>query len=325
MSEHKIIAVVGATGAQGGGLVRAILDAPDSGFRVRALTRDTESPRARALAERGAEVVQADLDDEAAVHRAFADAYGAFVVTNFWAPLTPEQEAARDRAQMEIDQAHVAARAAKANGLRHVVWSTLEDTRPYFAHLGRTVPTPLGTYAVPHFDAKAEANAAFTALGVPTTFLQTTFYYEAFTQGQGPHRDADGKLVLTLPLAGNPMAMIAADDIGRTALGVLGRGVRFVGRTVSIAGEHATGDELAAAFTELLGEQVTYRPQTYEQARAAGYPSAVEVANMFEFYSEASAYFTGARDLDLVRRLNPRLESLDAWLARHRAEIVEAI
>ncbi|MEU2871989.1 NmrA/HSCARG family protein [Streptomyces olivoreticuli] len=325
MSEHKTIAVVGATGAQGGGLVRAILDAPDSGFTVRALTRDTDSPKARALAERGAEVVRADLDDEASVHRAFVGAYGAFVVTNFWAPLTPEQEAARDRARMEIDQAHVAARAAKANGLRHVVWSTLEDTRPYFAHLGRTVPAPLGAYAVPHFDAKAEANAAFTTLGVPTTFLQTTFYYEAFTQGQGPHRDADGKLVLATPMAANPLALIAADDIGRTALGVLRRGVEFVGRTVSIAGEHATGDELAAKFTELLGEQVTYRPQTYAQARAAGYPSAVEVANMFEFYSEASAYFTGARDLDLVRRLNPSLEPLDGWLARHRAEIVEAI
>ncbi|GGO58611.1 NmrA/HSCARG family protein [Streptomyces lasiicapitis] len=321
MTEHKTIAVVGATGSQGGGLVRAILDAPDSGFTARVLTRDAESPRALALAGRGAEVVEADLDDEASVHRGFAGAYGAFVVTNFWAPLTPEQEAARDRARMEIDQAHIAARAAHANGLRHVVWSTLEDTRPYFAHLGRTVPTPLGTYAVPHFDAKAEANAAFTSLGVPTTFLQTTFFYEAFTQGQGPHRDADGKLVLSLPMADRPLAMIAAEDIGRTALGVLSRGVEYVGRTVSIAGEHATGEELAARFTALLGEQVTYRPQSYEQARAAGYPSAVEVGNMYEFYAEAAAYFTGARDLDLVRRLNPRLESLDGWLARHRAEI----
>ncbi|MGW4958914.1 NmrA/HSCARG family protein [Nonomuraea sp. NPDC004186] len=325
MTDKKIIAVVGATGAQGGGLVRAILADPDGPFTVRALTRDTASPQARALAEQGAEVVYADLDDEDSAHHAFAGAWGAYVVTNFWARRTPEQEAARDAARMEIDQAHAAARAARAAALRHVVWSTLEDTRPHFAHLGRRVPTLLGEYAVPHFDAKAEANAAFTGLGVPTTFLQTTFYYEAFLQGQGPHRDASGRLVLTLPMAGNPMSMIAAEDIGRTALGIFRRGPEFVGRTVSIAGEHADGKELAEKFTTLLGEPVTYTPLTYDQMRAAGFPGAVEIGNMFEFYSEASAYFTGVRDLGLVRELNPRLRSLDDWLNEHRDEITAAI
>ncbi|MFS8103840.1 NmrA/HSCARG family protein [Lentzea alba] len=325
MSENKIIAVVGATGAQGGGLARAILADPGSGFTVRALTRDVESAPARVLAEAGAEVVHADLDDEASVRQAFEGAYGAFVVTNFWAQLTPDQEAARNRARMEIDQATVAARAAKATELRHVVWSTLEDTRPYFHHLGRTVPTLLDEYAVPHFDAKGEANAAFTSLGVPATFLQTTFYYEALTMGQGPHRDADGKLVLSMPMAHNRLALIAGEDIGRTALGIFRHGVEFVGRTVSIAGEHATGEDLAARLGDLLGEQVTYRPQTYEEARAAGYPGAVEIANMFEFYSEAADYFAGVRDLDLVRRLNPQLQSLDDWLALNRAGIEAAI
>ncbi|MEV5572240.1 NmrA/HSCARG family protein [Spirillospora sp. NPDC052269] len=324
MSEQKLIAVVGATGAQGGGLARAILDDPDSGFTLRALTRDPSTPAARALAERGADVVAADLDDEESVRRAFEGAYGAFVMTNFWAPLTPEQEAARDRARMEIEQARTAARAAKDAGLRHVVWSTLEDTRPYFAHLGRDVPTLLGRYKVPHFDAKAEADAEFRDIGVPTTFLLTTFYYESLLKGQGPQRDADGKLVLTLPMADNAMALVGGEDIGRTAFGILKGGVEYVGRHVGLAGAHATGEELAAKFSELLGEQVTYRPASYDEARAAGYPGAVETANMYEFYSEASAYFTGVRDLELVRRVNPRLESLDAWLARHRAD-VEAV
>ena len=322
MSDKKIIAVVGATGAQGGGLVRVILADPDSPFTVRALTRDVDSPKARDLAAQGVEVVRADLDDEASVHRAFSGAYGAFVVTNFWEPRTPEQEAAKNRARMEIDQAQVAARAARAGGLRHVVWSTLEDTRPHFTHLDRDVPTVLGEYKVPHFDAKATANAAFTSLGVPTTFLQTTFYYEACTAGWGPHRDADGKLVLTIPMADKRLSMIAAQDIGRTALAVLTRGAEFIGRTVSIAGEHATGAELAAKFSALLGEQVTYRPQTYDEARAAG---GDEIANTFEFFAAASAYFTGARNLDAVRELNPELESLDSWLAEHRADIAAAI
>jgi uncharacterized protein YbjT (DUF2867 family) len=322
MTDKKIIAVVGATGAQGGGLVRAILADPQGPFTARALTRSADSPAARALAAQGADVVEADLEDEASVREAFAGAYGAFVVTNYWAPRTPEAEKAGTRAEMELVQAAAAARAAKDTGLRHVVWSTLEDTRPHFARLGSNVPTVEGHYKVPHFDAKAEANAYFTELGVPTTFLRTTFYYEAFTSGaQGPHRDGNGRLVLTTPMADKPMALIAAEDIGRTALGVFNTGAELIGRTVSIAGAHATGEELAEKFTAVLGEKVVYQPLTHDEARASGQPFAVETANMFQFYSDASEQFVGSRDLEQVRALNPRLESLDAWLREHRGEI----
>jgi uncharacterized protein YbjT (DUF2867 family) len=317
----KIIAVVGATGYQGGGLVNAILADPEGPFSVRALTRNAGSDQARALAARGAEVAQANLDDEASVRQAFDGAYGAFVVTNFWVERTPEEEKARTRAEMELAQAGAAARAAKDAGLRHVVWSTLEDTRPHFERLGSEVPTILDTYKVPHFDAKGEANAFFTDLGVPTTFLQTTMYYEAFLMGQGPHRDRAGQLVLSLPMAGNTLALIAADDIGKTALGVFRRGDECLGRTVSIAGTLATGEELAAKFTAALGEKVVYQPIALGDLRASGQPFAVELANTFQFYSDASEYFTGVRNLDLVRDLNPALESLDDWLEEHRHEI----
>jgi uncharacterized protein YbjT (DUF2867 family) len=321
MSDQKIIAVVGATGAQGGGLVRAILADPDGAFTARALTRNAGSDAARGLASHGAEVIEADLDDETSLRKAFDGAYGAYVVTNFWVQRTPEQEQARTRAQMELDQAAAAARAAKDGELRHVVWSTLEDTRPHFQRLGIEVPDALGSYKVPHFDAKAEANASFTALGVPTTFLQTTMYYEALLQGFGPHRDANGELVLTLPMADTRWALIAGEDIGKTALGVFRRGEEFIGKTVSIAGTIATGEELAAKLTAALGEKVVYRPMTTDQMRASGQPGAVEVANMFQFYSDASEYFTGVRNLDLVRELNPELQTLDSWLTRHKDEI----
>ena len=155
MTEKKIIAVVGATGAQGGGLVRAILADPEGPFTARALTRNADSPKARALASQEAEVVEADLDDEASLRKAFNGAYGAFVVTNFWVERTSEEEKACTRAQMELDQAAAAARAAKETGLRHVVWSTLEDTRPHFERLGIDIPTVFDSYKVPHFDAKA--------------------------------------------------------------------------------------------------------------------------------------------------------------------------
>jgi uncharacterized protein YbjT (DUF2867 family) len=321
MTNKKIIAVVGATGVQGGGLLRAIMADPDGRFTARALTRNADSGRARALASPGVEVIEADLDDETSLRKAFDGAYGAYVVTNFWAQRTPEQEQARTRAEMELDQAAAAARAAKDTELRHVVWSTLEDTRPHFARLGSNVPNALGNYKVPHFDAKAEANASFTALGVPTTFLQTTMYYEALLQGLGPHRDANGELVLTLPMADKRWALIAGEDIGKTALGVLRGGEEFIGKTVSIAGTLATGEELAATFTAALGEKVVYRPMTTDQMRASGQPGTLETANMFQFYSDASDYFTAVRDLDLVRELNPELQTLDSWLTQHKSEI----
>lgn len=319
---RRIIAVVGATGQQGGGLARAILDDPDSPFALRALTRNAGSAAARALAERGADVVEADLDDEASVRRAFDGAYGAFVVTNFWAERTPEEEAARTRAQMELDQAGVAARAAKGAGLKHVVWSTLEDTRPHFEHLGSELPTLLDGYKVPHFDAKGEADNLFTSLGVPTTFLLTTMFYEAFLLGQGPHRDESGRLALTVPMGDSPLAVVAAEDIGRTAYGIFRAGAKYVGRTVGLAGDHVTGVELAERFARALGEDVEYRPMTHDQLRAAGFPGADEFGNMYQFYAEAAEYFVGVRDIDLVRReLNPDLTSLEDWLTAHKDRI----
>jgi uncharacterized protein YbjT (DUF2867 family) len=321
MSDKKIIAVVGATGAQGGGLVRAILADPNGPYVARAVTRKANSGAAKALAKQGAEVVEADLNDEASMARAFKNAYGVFLVTNFWQERTAAEEQAQTRAEMELAQAGIGARAAKAAGVQHVIWSTLEDTRKHFPLSDRRMPTLDGKYKVPHFDAKAEANASFTRVGVPTTFLQTTFYYEAFLRGFGPTRDKDGKLVLTLPMANAKLAAIAAEDIGRTALGIFRRGDRFIGKTVSIAGEHLTGSDFAKAFSKAFGEEVAYRPYTHDQFRSFPVPFATEIANTFQYYVEAADDFTGARDLKLVRELNPQLQSFGTWLAVHKDAI----
>jgi uncharacterized protein YbjT (DUF2867 family) len=221
---------------------------------------------------------------------------------------------------MELQQAETAVWATKAAGVAHVIWSTLEDTRPHFGD-GDRVPNVDGLYKVPHFDAKGEADELFTKYGVPTTYLRTAFFFEGFASGMGPVRDASGKLVLTLPMADQPLSGIAVDDIGKTALGIFKRGPEFIGQTVSIAGDHLTGDEYAAALTEALGEQVVYQPNTWDDFRRRGFPGAVEMANMFQFYAEDSERFTGDRNLAAVRTLNPELQSFRDWLARHKAEI----
>jgi uncharacterized protein YbjT (DUF2867 family) len=296
VTDKRIIAVLGATGAQGGGLADAVLDDPGGAFAVRAVTRRAGSDRARDLAERGAEVVEADLGDEGSLRRAFEGAHGAYVVTNYWEAMS---------AQVELTQAGNAARAARDAGLAHVIWSTLEDTRERL---------PVG---VPHFDAKAEADRFFLDLGVPTTLLRTTFYWEAFLQGFAPRRGEDGRLALSLPMGDSPLAGIAAADIGRVALGIFKR-PELIGATVSIAGEHLTGEQMAAAFAELYGEPVDYRPPTHDQFRALGIPAAAEIGNMFQFYTDAAEEFTGARDLSLVRELHPGLQTFRDWLGAHK-------
>ncbi|WP_330285710.1 NmrA/HSCARG family protein [Streptomyces sp. NBC_00576] len=313
MSEQKVIAVTGATGAQGGGAARAILADPDSGFAVRALTRDPASPAARELAELGAEVVQADFYDEPSVHKAFEGAYSAFLVTNFWA---------HGSAAKEIEEINVLVRAAKAAELKHVVWSTLEDTRDLLPLDDERMPVLQDEYNVPHFDAKGEANDLFSQAGVPTTFLNTTFFFQGFLTQMGPQRGDDGVLTLTLPLAeGKLLSGVDAEDIGRTAFGILKGGERFVGETVGLAGDHLTGAQYAAKFEAALGEPVRFQSVPYDVFRSLEFPGAEEIGNMFQYYGDFDQEFTGARDLDTVRELNPALKSFDAWLAANAAKI----
>jgi uncharacterized protein YbjT (DUF2867 family) len=320
VTEQKLIAVVGATGSQGGGLVRAILGDPDREFRARAITRSPRSGKARELADAGAEVTEADLDDGPSIREAFEGADAAFVVTNYWAERTPEEEAQRTRAAMELAQAGAAALAAKQAGVGHVIWSTLEDTREFFGS-DDSVPTVDERYKVPHFDAKAEADALFRGYDVPTTFLRTTLFYEGFAGATGPSRGDDGGLVLTLPLADQKLSSIAVGDIGRTALGIFKHGDDFIGRTVGIAGDHLTGEQYAAALGDAIGEPVAYRPASWDDFRAQGFPGAVEMGNMFQYYAQNSSRFVADRDLALVRRLNPALQSFRDWLTVHGKEI----
>jgi uncharacterized protein YbjT (DUF2867 family) len=312
MAERKIIAVVGATGAQGGGLVRAILADRNGPFRARALTRNVESDKAKALARSGVEVVAADLDRQDSLEAAFAGAYGAFCLTNFWEHFSPERELA---------QATNMARAAKAARVEHVIWSTLEDTRRWVPLSDDRMPTLMGKYKVPHFDAKGEADQIFRDTGVPTTFLLTSFYWDNMIYfGSGPKRGPDGTLAITFPLDDKKLAAIASEDIGKTAYEIFKRR-ELIGQTVAIAGEHLTGSEMAEALTRALGQPVRYNAVSPEVYRGFGFPGADDLGNMFQFKRDFNDYFCSVRDLARARALNPEMQTFDAWLKQHAREI----
>jgi uncharacterized protein YbjT (DUF2867 family) len=313
MADKKIIAIVGATGAQGGGLVRAIVNDTSSGFVARALTRDVNSDKSKALAKLGVEVVAANLDDVESLKRAFTGAYGAFCLTNFWEHFSPEKEYAQVKAQAE---------AAKQAGVQHAIWSTLEDSRQWVPLSDTRMPTLMGKYKVPHFDAKGEADQEFTKLGVPTTFLLTSFYWDNMIFfGMGPKKDPDGMLALTMPMGDKKLPGIAAEDIGKCVLGIFKKGREYIGKRIGIAGEHLTGVEMAAAMSKALGQPVRYNDVSPEVYRSFGFPGADDLGNMFQLKRDFNDLFCAPRNPAVARGLNPALQSFEQWLAQHKSRI----
>jgi uncharacterized protein YbjT (DUF2867 family) len=311
----KIIAVVGATGVQGGGLARAILADPGSGFSVRAITRDPNKDNAKALAAKGAEVVSANLDDVESLKKAFAGAHGVFAVTNFWEHFSAEKDKA---------QAKNIADAAKAAGVKHVIWSTLEDTRQFMSADDKRMPILQEKYRVPHFDAKAEANAYFS--GVPSTMLVTSFYWDnLFMFGLAPKKGDDGVYAWAFPMGNAKLAGIAGEDIGKCALGVFKGGDRYIGKTVGIAGEFLTIDQMGQSLAKNLGlGSVKYNAVEPDVYRSWGFPGADEMGNMFQADRDFEKQMMANRNLDEARRLNPALQTFDQFVNKNRDKILAA-
>lgn len=314
MSGKKIIAVLGATGAQGGGLVRSILKDKSGEFTARALTRDVNSDKAKALAELGAEVATVDIDNEESLRKAFEGAYGVYAVTFFWDHFSPEKE---------IAQAQSIAKAAKATGVKHTIWSTLEDTRKFIPLTDNRMPTlGDGKYKVPHYDGKGESNKFFTELNLPVTFLLTSFYWENFIYfGMGPKKGPDGKLAITIPMGDKKLPGIAVEDIGKSAYSIFKSGSEFIGRTVGISGGHLTGKQMADSFTKALGQEVVYNSVPFDVYRSFGFPGADDVGNMFQFKHDFEEAYCGARSLDFSKSINPELKNFDQWLNENKAKI----
>jgi uncharacterized protein YbjT (DUF2867 family) len=256
----------------------------------------------------------ADIDNPDSVNKALAGANGAYFVTFFWAHFSPEKE---------MQEAQKMAEAARDAGLKHVIWSTLEDTRKWSPLSDPTIPVLNAEYKVPHFDGKGESNHYFSDLGVPTTFLLTSFYWDNFISfGMGPQKGPDGKLAITFPIGDKKLPGIAAEDIGKCAYGIFKRGNEFIGKTVGIAGENLTGAEMAAGFSELLGQEVRYNSISPEADRALGFPGADDLGNMFQFKRDFNDYFCGMRDRAFSKSLNPELEDFRTWLHSHRDAIL---
>jgi uncharacterized protein YbjT (DUF2867 family) len=311
----KIIAVVGATGMQGGSLVRAILADTSGEWKARAITRDPNKDKAKALAAAGAEVVQGDIDDVESLKKAFAGAHGVFGVTAFWEHFSGEKEKA---------QAKNIADAAKAAGVAHTIWSTLEDTRQFMSPDDKRMPMLQEKYRVPHFDAKAEANAYFS--GIPSTMLVTSFYWDnLYMFGLAPKKGDDGTYSWAAPMGNEKLAGMAAEDIGRTAFGIFKAGQAYIGKTVGIMGEALTFDEMSRKLEKGLGiSPVKYNAVEADVYRSWGFPGADEMGNMFQADRDFAKQMLANRSVEEARKLNPQLQSFDQWLAGKKDAVLAA-
>jgi uncharacterized protein YbjT (DUF2867 family) len=302
----KVIAVLGATGAQGGAVCRAALSDSATGFKVRAVTRDPTKEKAKALESQGAEVVQADIDDVESLKQAFAGAFGVFALTNFWEHMSAEKE---------TQQAENIAKAAAAAGVKHVVWSTLEDTRQLMDAADTRMPMLQGKYRVPHFDGKADADKAFA--GVPTTFLLTSFYWDnLYIFGMAPKKNEQGEYSWTFPMGNAKLAGAYVEDLGKAAYGVFKAGDKYVGKRVGVMTSALTIDEMCGVLSKQYDVKVTYNPVEPDVYRSFGFPGADELGNMFQCYRDFEGSVLGARSEEVMRELNPEALTFEQFVAQ---------
>jgi uncharacterized protein YbjT (DUF2867 family) len=276
MSVTKV-AVLGATGSQGGAVAEAL---DKMGISVVAITRNASSAKAILLAARAhTEVRQADLDDKDSLVKAFAGCDGAFVIANFWEGMNVERE---------VQQYRNATDALKQQGgsMKHVVFSTLEETvtpvSEDFETYECTHEDAKGPMRVAHFDGKARCEKMFD--GLPTTFMVTSCYFEnfcnffAFTQGD------DGSYTFTLPIGdGVKIPWTILGDLGKLVASTLTK-PELIGQRIGQASVFATGDDLAEIFSKATGKTIKYNCVSWETFASFGFPGAVELAQMFEFW-----------------------------------------
>lgn len=271
----EVIAVMGATGMQGGAVVDAIL--ADGTFACRAITRSPSSEKAQALASKGCEVVEGDSDKPETLKQAFRGAHGAFLITNFLEHHDLERE---------YRQATRAADAANDAGVKHIVWSTLEGVNEQDTF--RNVIPKIGDVKIPHFDGKAQATRYMRSKLYPVTYFFTSFYMENFYFFHLLTRIDDKHYEITLPNTGNDakIAMVSMHDLGLAALSAFKDPANHINQDLKVVSDILTPKDIAAQLEQATGVKVTVKePHPLEYAKY-GFPGAADLGNMFLYFSE---------------------------------------
>lgn len=320
----KLIAVTGATGQQGGATLEALLKL---GVQVRAVTRNIDSDKAKALAAKpGVTCVKADFDDRESLISAFEGCDGVFAVTDFWAACGCDPLKEKQQVINMVD-------AAKVTGVKHFVYSSLEST------VGKTEglkPLTAG-YTVPHFDAKYEAEEyMFEQLGDKATALRTSIFFENFLPGKGmdaqPSQQEPGSFTLFLPISNVKCAWCSTADIGHVAAEILAQGPRKWGKQIQgVCGDHLSLADVAAVMTEILGKRVvaiTPDMSTWISAvQSFGVPEIVasDLGQMCEYYVQAGMDLEGVRSIASTKSVYPAAETFKQWVEANKEALLSTM
>jgi uncharacterized protein YbjT (DUF2867 family) len=284
--KKRIIAVVGATGAQGKGVVEQLVK--DGTFDVRALTRNPDTYDGHAQ-----QVKAVDLNNSDSLVEAFAGAYGVFVVTNFW------------EGADEATQGHNAVAAAQKAGVKHFIWSSLPDVDAISG----------GAFTVPHFTGKAKVDAAVKQAGFEySSVVQPPFYYQNFTGMLAPQPKEDGSTGWTLPLNPTKKVIHMGDisELGKVVAGLfLSPEVSGVGGPFSFSAELKSFDEVLSDYAA-LGKNYSYT-QVPADIFATFFKGAKEIAEMLGYF-EAHTYMGPDSDANIKRAQDVAIGSFTSFV-----------
>jgi uncharacterized protein YbjT (DUF2867 family) len=297
---RPVILVTGATGAQGGGVARHLLER--GRYAVRALTRNPASDAARALADAGADVVAGDLADPASLRHALAGCYGVFGVTSFW-----------EHSDGEYQHGINLVDAVADSGIGHFVFSTLPPVKSATG----------GELDVPHFDLKARMEEYARSLALPATFVHVAYYFDNFLAWFAPRRQEDGTWVFGFPQGDTPLAGVGSEDVGGVVARIFEDRAGWLGRTIYIVGDDLPPSEYASTMSGLTGRPIAYAHVPREVFAAYGFPGAADLADMFEFYRTRVP--NRRADLLRTRDIYPAVQSFEQWLTRHRERMELAL
>ena len=296
----QIVTVIGSTGAQGGGVVRALLDQQD--WQVRAVTRNARSPSALRLADWGCEIVEADLNAPATLFEALQGSYGLFAVTNFW-----------DRAtgMGEFEQGKNLVRAAKEVGIQHLIWSTLPD---YEALSG-------GRYKVPHFTSKARVDSKVKQAEFRYhTFVEAPFYFQNFLTLHAPRKTPDGRALWRYPADKDKCRFPCGDikELGQIVAAAFNRPYQVgAGQHLALASDYLSWQDLVDILNT-QGHNLEYQ-QVCAEEYDSFFPSAREFRHMMAFWEE-NHYFgpDGKQKIALANGLiENKLTRFADWARTH--------
>jgi len=290
---EKILVVVGATGTQGGSVVKAILSSKlaNAFGRIRCLTRNAASEKAKALASKSPkiQVVECDMHDFESMKSAFKNAWAVFAVTNFWDPSIGKRE---------YECGLTMAKAAKANGVSYYIWSSLANCEA-ISH---------NAYKVEHFTQKALVTDEIRKMGLSLIEVQLGFYMSNFQLFFKPEKDPKdpNKFTYNLPLDANTLIPFCdADDTGPVVAAILEQPDAFVGKTIPIYGEMSTMSSAVRVLSEVTGKVVEYHQLSYQKSAFLG----PELLDMFHYFEQFGYYAPGS-DLQIAKKLYPNLKNM---------------